>query len=42
MTMLGDEDELRKLYQNDAKLIIQDVRNEGKKLKEQGENDRYR
>jgi hypothetical protein len=29
--MLGDENELRKIYENDAKMMLEDVRNEGKK-----------
>ena len=31
MLLLGDEDELRKLYEADAKLLLEDARNEGRK-----------
>jgi hypothetical protein len=31
MLLLGDEDELRKLYETDAKLLLDDARNEGRK-----------
>ena len=31
MLLFGEEEELRKLYEKDAKLMMEDVRNEGKK-----------